>query len=113
MLIISSPDKKEYSDKRPNYTNKFHVKELYKEDLHALLNEYFDKVIMYGQRSCNGSFIGLDEDGINLGFQGFYGDYPNINSTSKIPFPALYNIFIASNSELKFLPPSFYVNEEL
>jgi ubiquinone/menaquinone biosynthesis C-methylase UbiE len=43
ILIISSPDKYEYSDK-PNYSNPFHVKELYRNEFEDLVTEYFEKV---------------------------------------------------------------------
>jgi SAM-dependent methyltransferase len=40
VLIVSSPNKAEYSDAR-NYTNEFHVKELYRDELAALLKSRF------------------------------------------------------------------------
>jgi glycosyltransferase involved in cell wall biosynthesis/ubiquinone/menaquinone biosynthesis C-methylase UbiE/outer membrane murein-binding lipoprotein Lpp len=49
VLVISSPDKHEYSDV-PNYRNPFHVKELYREEFEALLGRWFRSHRMYGQR---------------------------------------------------------------
>lgn len=41
LLIMSSPDKKFYSDTR-NYKNEFHVKELYKDEFNNLIAKYFN-----------------------------------------------------------------------
>ncbi|CAG9213007.1 Alpha-L-Rha alpha-1,2-L-rhamnosyltransferase/alpha-L-Rha alpha-1,3-L-rhamnosyltransferase [Paraburkholderia sabiae] len=49
VLVISSPDKHEYSDV-PNYRNPFHVKELYRDEFEALLGRWFRSHRMYGQR---------------------------------------------------------------
>lgn len=56
VLIISSPDRKIYSDER-RFKNEFHVKELYSEELIALLNGHFKHVEMSGQRIVYGSLI--------------------------------------------------------
>lgn len=56
LLIISSPDRLNYSDKQ-NYSNPFHVKELYYDELVSLLNRYFKYVQVYGQRLATGSFV--------------------------------------------------------
>jgi len=65
ILIISSPDKYEYSDK-PNYRNPFHVKELYRNEFEELIAAYFENVQFYGQRVLYGSGIfvekGLDRN---------------------------------------------------
>ena len=55
-LIISSPDKLEYSDK-PNYSNPHHVKELYRDEFKDLLTKYFKYQHIYGQRIAYGSAI--------------------------------------------------------
>lgn len=55
-VVISSPDKLEYSDK-PNYSNPYHVKELYKEEFKGLLRRYFQTVVMYGQKVLYGSSV--------------------------------------------------------
>ncbi|MDA7417772.1 glycosyltransferase [Xenophilus arseniciresistens] len=49
MLIISSPNKKTYSDDRA-YSNEFHVKELYFDEFDALLKQQFRRVSYLGQR---------------------------------------------------------------
>ncbi len=61
ILVISSPDKLEYSDK-PAFHNPFHVKELYREEISSLLAAYFQEVRFYGQRIIYGSALLSDSD---------------------------------------------------
>ena len=49
VLIMSCPNKLEYSDKR-DAVNEFHVRELYRDELAALLAPRFSDVAWYGQR---------------------------------------------------------------
>lgn len=59
-LIISSPDKRVYSDQR-NFKNQFHVKELYADEFSRLLKSHFQNVEMFGQRIVYGSALVLQE----------------------------------------------------
>jgi ubiquinone/menaquinone biosynthesis C-methylase UbiE len=59
VLIISTPDKFIYSD-RKNYQNPFHVKELYRWDFEALVKKHFQYVSLYGQRTFFASQIFTD-----------------------------------------------------
>lgn len=49
MLIISTPDKRVYSD-QAKFENEFHVKELYREEFEHLLSSIFPAVRMFGQK---------------------------------------------------------------
>ena len=49
VMILSCPNKLEYSDKR-QFANEFHVKELYREELAALVARHFPNATWYGQR---------------------------------------------------------------
>ncbi len=49
ILIISSPDKKYYSEER-SYVNPYHVHELYSSEFKALLEKYFSHIRFAGQR---------------------------------------------------------------
>lgn len=49
MLLISSPDKRTYSD-LAGFRNEFHVRELYREELEALLARHFPHVRLYAQK---------------------------------------------------------------
>ncbi len=56
VLIISSPDKYEYSV-APNYGNPFHVREPYRHEFERLMAAHFAHVAIYGQRVVYGSGI--------------------------------------------------------
>ena len=56
VLLISSPDKKEYSILR-NYRNPFHVRELFKEEFEDLIEAYFKNQALLSQRIVYGSAI--------------------------------------------------------
>ena len=56
VLLLSCPNKLEYSDKR-GYANEFHVKELYREELARLLAARFPHADWYGQRPSFFSLI--------------------------------------------------------
>ena len=56
VLIISSPDRREYSE-IPQYANPFHVKELSRDEFGTLLRRYFPHVVLSGQRMKAGSLI--------------------------------------------------------
>jgi len=49
LLVLSCPNKVEYTDKR-GVPNEFHVRELYREELAALINPRFPHSAWYGQR---------------------------------------------------------------
>jgi SAM-dependent methyltransferase len=49
ILIVSSPDKKTYSEDR-GFANEFHVRELYRDELMDLLRPQFTFVRLYGQK---------------------------------------------------------------
>ena len=49
ILLLSCPNKREYSDRR-DYRNEFHVKELYRDELAALVARRFRHARWYGQR---------------------------------------------------------------
>lgn len=56
LLVISCPEKHEYSD-IPGYRNPFHVKELYRHEFEALLGSAFANATYFGQRLAYGSAI--------------------------------------------------------
>jgi ubiquinone/menaquinone biosynthesis C-methylase UbiE len=64
IVIISNPNKEEYTDKL-NFNNPHHIKELYREEFKKLLSEYFTHMAFYGQRVMYGSAI-LREDGLSF-----------------------------------------------
>jgi ubiquinone/menaquinone biosynthesis C-methylase UbiE len=48
-LVISSPNKAVYSDES-GYANEFHVRELFRAELEAMLDTHFPQQVWYGQR---------------------------------------------------------------
>ena len=56
LMILSCPNKREYSDNR-GFTNEFHVKELYREELDALVAARFPESEWYAQRPSFYSLI--------------------------------------------------------
>jgi SAM-dependent methyltransferase len=48
-LLLSSPDKAEYSD-RQQQRNEFHVRELYRDELEALIGNHFPAYRLWGQK---------------------------------------------------------------
>ncbi len=69
-LIISSPDRREYSD-LPGYRNPFHVRELYRNEFEDLLGAYFRHVSLAGQRIKAGSLIWPIEADDSRSFSGY------------------------------------------
>ena len=49
LLVLSCPNKAEYSDRR-GFTNEFHVKELYRDELQALVAARFPHLAWFGQK---------------------------------------------------------------
>jgi SAM-dependent methyltransferase len=60
VLVLSCPNKLEYTDKR-DYHNEFHVKELYRAELAQLLGARFPHASWYGQRPSFFSVIAPEE----------------------------------------------------
>jgi len=56
VLILSCPNRREYSDVR-GFANEFHVKELYRDELAALIARRFAATAWYGQRPSFFSLI--------------------------------------------------------
>lgn len=104
VLIISSPDKKEYSDV-PQYKNEFHVKELYTEEFKSLLEDNFSNLMMLGQRIKFGSLIAPYKSDSLTKFIPF--DKESNDSEIFIP---LYMIAIASDCEITPSISSFYAS---
>ncbi len=108
ILIMSSPDKKYYSD-LTGQVNPFHVKELYFSQFKELINRYFNCTKYFCQNSFNlNSFIGKSH--MFLDHKIYSGD--EINITSDIILP-VYNIVVASDMELNDKENSFFSGYEI
>lgn len=90
-LVISSPDKRTYSDER-SFHNKYHIKELYSEEFGTLLKSRFSNVVMFGQRIVYGSAVFLQEGAGEIHSYGV----DQTEAVFGLPAP-LFNIAVASD----------------
>lgn len=96
LLIISTPHKKNYTDKT-GYKNPFHTKELYEEEFAALLNKYFKNVQLLDQQITLSSVITAENV---QGLKKYTGNFREIkNDTAD---NRLYCIAFASD---EMMPP--------
>jgi 2-polyprenyl-3-methyl-5-hydroxy-6-metoxy-1,4-benzoquinol methylase len=98
LLIMSSPDKKNYSDKR-GFNNQFHVKELYLEEFENLIKKYFKYDKMLFQRYFHGSMV-FSEGNIEK-ITEFRGDFDKIDEFDFFD-SMIFNIALASDDEIDF-----------
>lgn len=105
LLLISTPEKKTYTDKT-GYQNPFHKKELYQEEFTALLSRYFTNHTIYSQHQGMASVIaGKASNGLDF----YTGDYRHTEQASTPP--ALYLLALCSDNELPLLPASIFSGE--
>ena len=95
LLIISSPDKLNYTDKR-NFHNPYHVKELYKDAFKDLIKKHFSNSNFYLQRATFSSFLVPEHHIDNL--QEFSGNYQQVTRNDE--FSPMYIMAIASDQSL-------------
>lgn len=101
LLVISSPDKREYSDV-PGYANPFHVKELYLDEFESLLGQYFQRHHLLGQRVIYGSAIFDAQPGPMESY-----DAEHLQGKAGALHP-MYWIALASDAELPVSGSSFF-----
>lgn len=103
LLIISSPDKLEYTDV-PQHENEYHVKELYRREFEALIEKRFSNYTVYGQRLDYGSLI------ISEATVPFYSYEQSETGTLRAEglTHAMFHIILASQSSLPVLTNSIY-----
>jgi ubiquinone/menaquinone biosynthesis C-methylase UbiE len=102
-LIISSPDKYYYTDKR-NYNNPFHIKELYKSEFIEIISNHFKQFKLYSQSYIYGSSLIL-EDSKREFFEFFTGDYTKVKNTNSYPN---FLIAICSDGEIENIKNSIF-----
>ena len=94
VLILSCPNKAEYSDKR-GFTNEFHVKELYRPELESLLAPRFARMRWLSQRNAYVSLIAPAQLE-NAGGEALTVSQ-SASDTQVAPLPALYDLVVAGN----------------
>lgn len=103
ILIMSSPDKKYYSD-IPGFKNKFHVKELYFEEFKLLTQKHFKNSFFYFQKAYNlNSYISDLPIFENMII--YSGNFNKIIKNSNEP---LYNIVMASDYQIEKIKSSVF-----
>jgi SAM-dependent methyltransferase len=96
-LLISSPDKAEYSDRR-QYENEFHVRELYRDELEALIQEQFPACRLLRQKLGFHSAIWSAEADSRVVFHQS-DQNSRISATKKPGHEAMYYLAICSSGE--------------
>ncbi len=99
-LLISTPNKAEYSDAR-KYSNPFHVRELYLDEFADLLRQHFSRVEIAGQQVRAGSLI--KHNPLENSCEIF--EEPTLGMENALPEP-MYYLAICSQRELKKQIPS-------
>jgi SAM-dependent methyltransferase len=104
VLLISTPDRRHYSDER-QYTNPFHVRELYAEEFRRLVLDHFPHASFHGQRVVYGS-LAVPFDGAGP-FLSYSGDAEALVQDKGLAAP-FYLLAVASAGPLPALPASLF-----
>lgn len=105
LLLISTPDRKSYSD-IPGYKNPFHKKELYQEEFKKLLSDHFTYHSLYYQNLQMTSLVtNADADSLKV----YNGDYNTVNNPDTIE--PLYFLALCSDKEIPQLPSSIFTSK--
>ena len=102
LLIISTPDKKWYSDK-PGYQNPFHKKELYEQEFEKLLKKHFTGVKIVFQKFLSASVV-FSQSGHDSQF--YEGNFDEVSRQQSNQAP--YMIALASDGSLPIISQSFF-----
>ena len=92
-LLISSPDRKTYSDET-GYDNPYHVRELYRDEFEALLGRHFPAFRLWGQKLMFVSALWQLGDGDNT--QWLLDDNGRVEARSRPAYPPLYFLAAAA-----------------
>ena len=103
LLIISSPEKENYSV-RPNYQNPFHIRELYHEEFMQLICDSFKETAFAKQIYYPGSIIELE---VATPLLRITGDYTTANYKT-LAEEAIYSLAFASDAQLPKIDSSVY-----
>lgn len=105
-LVISSPDKRNYSE-TPGLVNQFHVKELYEQEFKQLINDYFCNVEYLGQRVIFGSCI--FSESLQIPLASYVKDHEHIKQVAGIDKPTFW-LAIASDARLPVFASGVFEN---
>jgi GT2 family glycosyltransferase/ubiquinone/menaquinone biosynthesis C-methylase UbiE/glycosyltransferase involved in cell wall biosynthesis len=109
ILVISTPNKLEYSDKR-NYSNEFHIKEFYYDEFMDFIGREFSYTKVYNQAFRVVSLLcGKEEQSTELSLMGNTQDntdgkyYIVIASNVNIQTPDISSVYIGDRNEYAYL----------
>ena len=106
-LVISTPDKAEYSDKT-GFDNAYHVKELYKDEFKALLDPYFSHQQWFGQKLAFFSTLWqLDKQPQSVEVSAYAEQ--SVSDAKELPYQPMYYVVIASTQALTESLPDLHV----
>lgn len=103
LLVMSSPDKRVYSD-IPGFSNPYHAKELTREEFESLTKASFANVSIYGQRIAYGSVLFSEQSGELVSFT---KDSDEVKRCTGLTDP-MYLIALASDNELPTLKSGLF-----
>lgn len=98
VLVLSSPDKRTYSD-LSGFRNEFHVRELYRDELLALLEPHFTTLRLFGQKLVFESAI-WSLDAATPTCEAFTADGDSGALQTGLAHDPLYFIAVCSNAPL-------------
>src|SRR5687767_4651469 len=105
ILVMSTPDKKYYSE-IPEYKNEYHLKELYSHEFRDLVSRYFPHVQLLAQFAGSMSFIYPFEDPAINSY--WYASVDISGSVSESPIGSRYLIAIAGDSPVNYKQISIF-----
>jgi len=98
LLVISSPDKHTYSEVS-GFRNEFHVRELYRDELLALVQPHFKSLRLYGQKLVfNSAIWALDASGGAC--EAWTADRPGKSIAPALHYEPLYFVAICGKRAL-------------
>lgn len=103
VLVVSSPDKRTYSD-LSGFRNEFHVRELYREEFLTLLAPHFPHVRLYGQKLLFQSAIWSMDEALQGPVAAVTADEGGTQVKSGLRYDPLYFIAVCSRQPLPQLP---------
>ncbi|TLY51508.1 MAG: class I SAM-dependent methyltransferase [Gammaproteobacteria bacterium] len=103
VLVISSPDKRTYSD-LSGFRNEFHVRELYRDEFLGLLAPHFPYVRLYGQKLLFQSTIWALDEAAEGPVAAATADEGGTQVKSGLRYDPLYFIAVCSREPLSQLP---------
>lgn len=103
VLIMSSPDKRYYSDET-GHNNPFHIKELYYKEFKGLIETYFSQSqFIFQTMFCGSIFFSESDRSVGNIYKGNFDGIKNAGGINGV-----YNICIASDSNLKPVNISYF-----